>query len=96
MGFGQGLWDRPRVGGGPGVGSPGPKKGPAGGRGPPPLGARGGHALRRDHFGHVQLRFHPYSCFHYVLLVLKSSWPCSCFCTLNLRCSQILMYFGLY
>ena len=34
------------MGGGPGVGSPGPEKEPAGGRGPRLLGARGGHALR--------------------------------------------------
>ena len=40
-----GSEDRPRGGGGPGVGSPGPEKEPAGRRGPRPLGARGGHAL---------------------------------------------------
>jgi hypothetical protein len=40
-----GSEDWPRVGGGPGVGSPGPEKEPAGGRGPRSLGARGGHAL---------------------------------------------------
>ena len=40
-----GSKDWPRVGGGPGVGSPGLEKEPAGGRGPRPLGARGGHAL---------------------------------------------------
>ena len=34
------------MGGGPGLGSLAPKKGAAGGPGPSPLGARGGHALR--------------------------------------------------
>ena len=43
-----GSEDRPRVGGGPGVGSPGPEKEPVGGRGPRPLGARGGHAMTRS------------------------------------------------
>ena len=42
-----GSKDRPRVEGGPGVGNLGLEKRPAGGRGPRPLGARGGHALTR-------------------------------------------------
>ena len=37
--------ERPTVGGGPGVGSPAPESGPAGGPGPSLLGARGRDAL---------------------------------------------------
>ena len=47
--------ERPTVGGGPGVGSPAPESGPAGGPGPSPLGPGVGMPLGACVRGHVEV-----------------------------------------